>query len=176
MDSLLLLGGLAFLIGAVLLGLVLRTARMETQMVGTALLPLFKWCSLKNVFRVICVLPVMVTGMVGLTVGAYPGPLPAEVTTIIRSLIALSALCGLVGNIILDILWNRMESRWSPLIVQATSNQFCTYCGHPTQEGKPLGGYCPICGADPDKPCDPNRHARYETTGDPRPKRTRHRR
>jgi len=172
----------ATLVGSsLILALILYGAYQDTQKVGTALLPLYKWCSAKYLLEALPVTFLFGASWVGLCLGADSG---AVVSTIIkgvsveipvRSVLVTQVLIGGLGIFatvcygLTELLWNQSENKFSPLIVAATSNCYCTYCGGRVVQDKPLGGYCPVCSAAPDAQCDPNRHERHATTGDPLP-------
>lgn len=171
----------AILVGSsLILALILYGAYQDTQKVGTALLPLYKWCSAKYLLEAIPVAFLFGASWFGLFLGADGAVVPTVIKGIpveipVRSVLVTQVLLGVLGVFatvcygLTELLWNQSENKFSPLIVAATSNCYCTYCGNRVIQDKPLGGYCPVCSAAPDQQCDPNRHGRHEATGDPLP-------
>ena len=139
----------------------------ENQQVGTALFPLFRWCSARHVF--LLGLAALVNGLAvaGVVIGAPP-PV-GDFRVWYMTLLGIVAVLCLGVYLYVWLIWKRAEARWSPPVVTSTSTCHCTYCGTLVVPGRPLGGYCPVCGADPTSPCDPKRHQRHESTGTPNP-------
>ena len=166
---LLILSTVSLIASILILVLIAYDALQDTRKVGTALLPLYKWCSAKHFSIGLSVAALLGESSVGVVIGA--DPMSSFFTLqVLKLTIGGTALWCAFYYGVFNYFWTRAENKWAPLMVLSTSNCYCTYCGARVTEKKPLGGYCPVCSAAPDKECDPFRHERYETQGDPLPK------
>ena len=183
MNPTLILSAAALLCSALILFVQYLQVAQDLRQGGTALLPIYKWCSGKFIVQIPAVMLLAGVSLVGILVSALPPPVPSNVKDHMIVLATWQELntaifwtVGIVTGLVLLVLiatsffWNRAEAKWSPLLVEATGDSFCTYCGHQVRTGRVLGGWCPICGADPQTACDPHRHQRYEASGSPIPR------
>ena len=162
-----------WILAAVLLFITIISVGKDTTATGTWVIPLYKWCSSRHVFKA-----TLLAYSLGLqtTVGVWTA-LVTDPSEALLSAFGYTSLCLNVLTIMIYLalvwLWRRLEGKWAPALVTATNNSYCTGCGHPVKVGKLMGGYCPVCGADPDMQCDPHRHERFGRTGDPNPEKPR---
>ena len=145
----------------------------DTETTGTWVIPLYMWCSVRHVLKgtlLAFALGVQTVVMAWATLTTDP---TAALTTVIGLLSITSTVSTVIGYVLVIVLWRRAEGKWAPSLVTATHNSYCLGCGHPVRSGKLMGGYCPVCGADPDMQCDRHRHKRFKKTGDPNITKTR---
>jgi len=163
------IAGAGWILALALMGFTIARSYKDTLVCGTWVIPLFQWCSIRHVYKA-----AVVSYGVGVQTLALVWAVLAEEPSqgLIDTFGLLSAITSgviLLVYVAIILIGRRAEAKWAPALVTAVSNSYCTGCGHPVKVGKAMGGYCPVCGADPDKECNAHRHGRFDETGDPNP-------